>query len=57
MASEVLTVQEVSTILRVSYDTALTFVKFSGVPYIKVGRQYRVLRNEFEEFLKAHTVQ
>jgi excisionase family DNA binding protein len=38
---ELLTVQEVAAILKVSYETALIYVKQHNLA-IKVGRQYRV---------------
>ena len=46
-----LTPAEVAELLKVSYDTALNFIKKSGLPYTKVGRQYRIkklkLRTQF----------
>ncbi len=39
--TELLTVQEVAAILKVSYETALMYVKQQNLA-IKVGRQYRV---------------
>ena len=39
---KMLTPTEVAKILKVSYDTALNFIKYSGVAYTKIGRQYRV---------------
>lgn len=33
---------EVAERLNVSYDTALQMIKYSGIPYVKIGRQYRV---------------
>lgn len=38
---ELLTVQEVAAILKVSYETALIYVKQHNLA-IKIGRQYRV---------------
>ena len=37
-----LTPHEVASILKVSYDTALAFIKYSGIDYVMVGRQYRI---------------
>ena len=48
---EMLTPKEVAQIMTVSYDTALAFIKYSGIDYIKVGRQYRVSRQKLEVFL------
>lgn len=33
---------EVAEKLNVSYDTALRLIKSGGIPYLKVGRQYRI---------------
>ena len=38
---ELLTVQEVAAILKVSYETTLMYVKQNNLA-IKVGRQYRI---------------
>lgn len=47
-----LTVHEVANILRVSYDSALMFIKTSGVDYLLVGRQYRVSAEKLQAFLQ-----
>lgn len=39
---KMLTPAEVAKRLCVSYDTALHLIKHSGIPYLKIGRQYRV---------------
>ena len=49
--SELLTVQDIASRLKVSYDTALNFVKYSGIDYIRVGRQYRVTEGKLTAFL------
>lgn len=46
-----LTPQEISEILQLSYDTTLSFIKHSGVEYVKIGRQYRVSKTKLESFL------
>lgn len=50
MKSKYLTVNEVAEMLKVSYDTALDFVK-KKVEYVTVGRQYRVLESKLNEVL------
>lgn len=47
--TELLTVKEVSDILRVSYETALLYIKQNKLA-IKIGRQYRVPKDK----LAAH---
>ena len=51
MVDRYMTVTEIAEFLKVSYDTALEFVKYSGVESVKVGRQYRVLESKLNEFL------
>jgi len=46
---ELLTVKEVAEILKVSYETALEYVRKNGLAF-KVGRQYRIS----EDQLVAH---
>ena len=43
--TELLTVQEVAEILRVSYETALMYAKQNNLA-IKIGRQYRVPKDK-----------
>lgn len=50
MKDSYLTVTEVAEMLRVSYDTALSFIKYN-VEYISVGRQYRVLESKLNAVL------
>ena len=46
-----LTPHEIADILQISYEKALEFVKFSGVPYVRIDRQYRVEESAFKTFL------
>ena len=50
MQDKYLTVNEVAEMLKISYDTALQFIK-CNVEYINVGRQYRVLESKLNEVL------
>lgn len=50
MQDRYLTVTEVAEMLKVSYDTALHFVKYN-VEHISVGRQYRVLESKLNAVL------
>ena len=56
--TKMLTVKEVAEVLQVSYDSALAFVRYSGIDYVKVGRQYRVAGDKLTTFLmkKGHTI-
>ena len=48
---EMLTPKEVAKILKISYESALEFIKYSGIDYIKVGNQYRVSAEKLKAFL------
>lgn len=51
MADMYLTVAEVAELLKISYDKALDFIKSSGVEFVQIGRQYRVLQSKLNLFL------
>lgn len=53
-----LTPHDVADILKVSYETALEFIKYSGIDYIKIGHQYRISRDKLTTFLqkRGHTI-
>ena len=42
----------------ISYEAALAFIKYSGIDYIKIGRQYRVSEDKLAAFLmkKGRTI-
>ncbi|MBQ3178946.1 MAG: helix-turn-helix domain-containing protein [Clostridia bacterium] len=50
---QLLTPQEVAEILQVSYETALQFIKYSGIDFLKLGRQYRVEKQKLFTFLSV----
>lgn len=45
---------EISNLLNICYQNALSFIKYSGIHYIKVGRAYRVKREVLDNFLSEH---
>lgn len=51
MMPRMLSPREVAKILGISYETALAFIKYSTIDYIKVGRSYRVAEDKLTEFL------
>ena len=51
---ELLTVKEVSEILKVSYETALMYIKQNGLA-IKVGHQYRVSKDKLAAHISKQT--
>jgi len=50
MKDRYLSVSEVAEMLKVSYDTALNFIKHN-VEYVNIGRQYRVSERKLNEVL------
>ena len=50
---KMLTPYDIAERLQVSYDTALEFIKNSGIAYIRIGRQYRVAETVFNAFVSA----
>ena len=51
MIPKILTPHEVAEILAVSYESALAFIRYSGVDFLRVGRQYRVAEDKLQAFL------
>ena len=51
MTDRYMTPAEVAEMLKISYDTALELIKYSGVEYVQVGRQYRVLESKLNAIL------
>ena len=43
--------REIAAVLKVGYDSALAFIKFSGIDYIRIGRRYRVDADKLQRFL------
>ena len=50
MKDRYLTINEIAEMLKISYDTALQFVK-NNIEYVVVGRQYRVLESKLNAVL------
>ena len=51
-----LTPRELADRLKVSYEKALEIIKYSGLKYTKIGRQYRVSEADLATFLKSTNV-
>ena len=48
---KMLTPRDVAEVLQVNYETALAFIRYSGIAYIKVGNRYRVAEEHLNKFL------
>lgn len=53
---KMLTPAEVAERLSVSYDTALLLIKSSGIPYLKIGRQYRVSEDVIDGLINQNEI-
>lgn len=53
MTDKLLTAEEIATILKINYVNVLQFIKYSGIHYIKIGKQYRVSENVFNKFIDS----
>lgn len=51
MQQEYLTAKDIAEMLKISYEGALHFIKYSGVEYIKIGNKYRVSARKLDAFL------
>ena len=51
---KMLTAREVAQILQLPYETALRFIRCSGIDYIRIGRTYRVSEEKLAAFLQQH---
>jgi excisionase family DNA binding protein len=54
-ANQLLTIDEARNILRVGRNVMYELIK-SGVPHIKIGKQIRIPKKEFEEWVKKKIV-
>ncbi len=48
---KMLTPKDIAVIFDISYESALAFIRNSGIDYILVGRQYRVSEDKLRRFL------
>ena len=50
------TPREVAEMLKISYEKALGFIKYSGIKYVKIGNQYRVSETSLNVFFCRNTL-
>lgn len=50
---EFLTVEEIASTLKVSVQTVRNWIKTGKLPALKVGRQWRVRKEDFEKYLEG----
>lgn len=54
MKENLLTINEIIEILKVSKLTIYRYIKAGKLPAYKVGRDYRVRQDDFDKFLEKH---
>jgi len=54
MSSEWLTVEEIATDLRVKESTVREWIRRKSLKAAKFGRDYRIKRKDYEEFIEKH---
>lgn len=50
----IFTPRQVSEILQLNILTIYSYIKSNQLPAIKLGRSYRITKEDLEEFLKIH---
>lgn len=53
MKEKLLTINEITEILKVSKLTIYRYIKAGKLPAYKVGRDYRIKQQEFDKFLEG----
>src|SRR5216683_3363466 len=53
----VMTLDEIAVFLRVSNDAVEREINSGKLPALRIGSEWRILRKDFEQFLKAQTTQ
>ena len=51
-----MTPQEVAAFLRVSKNTAYSFINSGLIPIVRVGRQIRIHRDDVIQYVSSHSV-
>jgi len=57
MESPVLTVEETAKVLRINKSTLYALIKSPGFPAFKIGREWRVVKQELDVWLKEQCSQ
>ncbi len=50
------TIQELSKILNISYETARLIVKRNELSYVVIGKSKRILPVQLDEYIKSRTI-
>lgn len=52
METEILTLQEASKLLKISYGTLRNWIRAGKIPVLKEGRTYRIKKSDIEKRFK-----
>lgn len=52
---QVLTPKEIAKLLNIGYSKTLNLIKYGNLPYIRIGKTYRISRRVFEAWLSEDT--
>lgn len=48
------TLKEITELLKISYITGYRWIQAGKIPAYKVGKQYRINKTDYEEFIKSN---
>ncbi len=55
-SEKVYTVDDIMEILTVSRETVYNWIRTGKLTAIRLGRQYRITKDHYDQFIKEHTV-
>ena len=55
MDTEIYTIKDIMQILKIGETSARKLVSTRGFPSMRVGRQYRILKTDFEKWLRQNS--
>ncbi|USN96470.1 MAG: helix-turn-helix domain-containing protein [Candidatus Nomurabacteria bacterium] len=55
MDTEYLTVEQVANLLQVHWQSVLNYIKRGDLPAMRLGRGYRIARNDLDKFIEQRT--
>lgn len=50
---EILNARDISEYLGIGYVKSLNLIKYSGIPFLRIGNTYRINRGKFQQWLNT----
>jgi excisionase family DNA binding protein len=50
---EIIDAKIIGEYLQISYEKSLQFIKYSGIPYLKLGNTYRLYRDSLTKWIQS----